>query len=65
MQWGENYVVINQLINIVNTIIISPKSYVNNSFQNVPRYYVDMPIDLNEVMDLDHTIEKKGIYGHN
>jgi hypothetical protein len=24
-----------------------------------------MPIDLNEVMDLDHTIEKKGIYGHN
>lgn len=24
MQWGENYVVINQLINIINTIIIRP-----------------------------------------
>jgi hypothetical protein len=49
----------------VNTIIIRSKSHVNNSFQDVPRYYLDMPIDLNEVMDLDHTIEKEGIYGHN
>jgi len=47
------------LINIINTIIIWPESHVNNSSQDAPRYYVDLPIDLNEFMDLDHTIEKR------
>jgi hypothetical protein len=47
------------LINVVNTIIIKLESHANNSPQDAPRYYVDMPIDLNEVMDLYHTIEKR------
>jgi hypothetical protein len=56
---GRNLCCNKLIINVVNTIIIRLESNVNNSSQDAPRYYVDMHIELNEVMDLDHTIEKR------